>query len=43
MLFFQYAPDNEEQRFAFSDNYHFTDAYQNLMTDVLEKKEESHF
>ena len=28
---------------AFSDNYHFTDAYQRLLTEVQAQKEESHF
>ena len=28
---------------AFSDNYHFTDAYQNIVDSVLAKKEKSHY
>lgn len=28
---------------AFSDNYHFTDAYQRLLTEVQSQKEDSHF
>ena len=33
----------EEDRMAFSDNFHFTDAYQRIMRSILEEKENSHF
>lgn len=42
-LFYKYAPDDEAQRFAFSDSYHFTDTYQILLTDVHELKDQSHY
>lgn len=28
---------------AFSDNYHFTDAYQNIITEIHSDQEKSHF
>ena len=28
---------------AFSDNYHFTDAFQNIIESILKEKEKSHF
>ena len=33
----------EEDRMAFSDNYHFTDAFQNIIESILVEKEKSHF
>jgi len=42
-LFYKYAPNDEAQRLAFSDNYHFTDTYQNLLTDIHELKHKSHY
>lgn len=41
-LYFNYA-ESEDDRMAFSDNYHFTDAYQRIISSVLEQKEKSHF
>lgn len=34
---------SEEDRMAFSDNYHYTDAFQKIIASVLEEKGESHF
>ena len=36
-LFMKYEPDNEDDRLAFSDNYHFTDAFQRIITSVHEE------
>ena len=33
----------EDDRMAFSDNYHFTDAFQKIITSILDEKETSHF
>ena len=39
----KYEPDSEDDRMAFSDNYHFTDSFQRIITSVLEEKEQSRF
>ena len=42
-LYMRYAPDSEDDRMALSDNYHFTDAFQNIITSVLEESQNSRF
>lgn len=34
---------DESQRMAYSDNYHFTDAYQNIITEIHSDQEKSHY
>lgn len=41
-LYWNYA-DNEDDRMAMSDNYHFSDAYQNIIESVHKEKERSRF
>jgi len=41
-LYNNYA-DNEDDRMAFSDNYHFTDAFQRIISSVHDDKDKSHF
>lgn len=41
-LFAKYL-DDESQRMALGENYHFTDTYQRLVTGVLAEKEESYW
>ena len=36
-LYMKYEPDSEDDRMAFSDNYHFTDAFQRIIVSVLEE------
>lgn len=42
-LFMRYEPDSEDDRMAFSDNYHFTDAFQRIVASVLDEGDQSRF
>ena len=42
-LYMKYEPDSEDDRMAFSDMYHFTDAFQRIIVSVLEEGDQSRF